>query len=142
MIRHLRAYRTRVPGGTSASTADRPRIASSPAARIIPSLRTPRIVVGTRFATMMTVFPTSASGAYFSAMPATIERGWASPRSTERCRSFLAPSTAAAVRTRPVRSSSFLNSSNVIGPGGASGSLSLAFLAFFHCCFTASLTGS
>ena len=40
-----------------------PRIAPSPAASTMPSLRTPRSVTGSRLATTMTRLPTSASGA-------------------------------------------------------------------------------
>ena len=50
-------------------------------------------------------------------MPATIERGWASPRSTVQVQQLLLGDRDRAVDTLPTRSSSFAKSSYVIGPG-------------------------
>src|SRR4051812_421073 len=52
-------------------------------------------------------------------MPATIDRGVGSPRSTERWSNFLAFGTAVALITVPTRSSILLNSSILIGASGA-----------------------
>ena len=53
------------------------------AVQIIPRLSMPRSRAGLRLATATTVLPTSSSGWYFAAMPATIWRGSSSPMSTE-----------------------------------------------------------
>src|SRR5258708_5408915 len=99
---------SRAPTGISsrnpASTGLPP---STDAAKIIPFEVSPRSLRGARLATMTTFRPTSASGAYASAMPATTERGSASARSTFRCSSLSAPLTRSAESTWPTRSSTF-----------------------------------
>src|SRR3954464_4863066 len=85
----------------------------------MPCDATPRITAGSRFATTITCLPTIWSGAYASAMPATIDRGVGSPRSTERWSNFLALGTAVALSTVPTRSSILLNSSILIEASGA-----------------------
>src|SRR6185436_2639420 len=81
-------YFTLVPAGTSASTVTNLSPSLGPVANSIPcdtkSLPNFR---GSRFATTITLLPTSSSGRNDSASPATMARGSGSPTSTRNDKS-------------------------------------------------------
>ena len=83
---------------------------SCEAASTIPLDSTPIKVAGWRLATMTTLRPTSASGSYCSAMPATTVRV-SSPTLTVSLRSFFDFATFSAASTSATRSSTFMKSS-------------------------------
>src|SRR5207302_7086010 len=87
---HFRCAPTGMSSRKLASTGLPP---STDAATIMPFEVRPRSLRGARLATITTLRPTSASGAYASAMPATIDRGSASAKSTFKCNSLSAPLT-------------------------------------------------
>src|SRR6185503_1787169 len=112
-------YFTFQPGGTGSSVV---RMygwpPASEAASSIPCETTPLSLAGLRLATTTTVLPTSDSGLYFAAMPATMVRVPV-PMSTVSFSSLSAPCTFSAATIFAVRRSTLAKSSMAISAGPA-----------------------
>src|SRR5436190_3669319 len=109
------------PGAASFSGESRITWSPEVAASTIPWLSTPRSIAGARFATRITLFPTSVSGAYHCLIPDTTCRVSPPPTSTLRTSSLLAFVWAVASTTFPTLRTTFLKSSMVMVDGAAGG---------------------